>query len=205
MQGFWDYFQVLTLILFIGLAILWFFFNKYRSHFSKKILWIMGIIIIIIGIFLSIYAIPDNSAMFGVVFIFFGVFVLPLRNLLADIKSKSIESNSKILNEDRDESVYDHSISKSKEIIHKGKNYKANQRYQKAIDAFVKVISINPNSDASAESWFELGEINLIRNRVPEALKCYKRAVEIKPNYSDALERINEVKQKLKDIKNEKN
>ena len=190
-------FDGLTFFLFIGLMIVWFFFNKYKSRFSKKTLWIIGSIIIVIGIFLSIFTIPNESVLFGVVVIFFGVVVMPLRDILAKLIAKTIQSNSKTPKEDSDESVYEYTLSKSQEYIFKGKNYKAKQRYQKAIDSFVKVIRINPNTGESAESWFELGEINLIRNRIPEAFTCYKRAVDIKPNYSEALERINEVKQKL--------
>ncbi|MHA1474426.1 MAG: tetratricopeptide repeat protein [Promethearchaeota archaeon] len=196
------YFDLVTLFLFIGLAIVWFLFNKYKSRFSKKSLWIMGGIIIVIGIFLSIYAIPSDSVLFGVVVIFFGIIVMPLRDILAKFKSKTIESKSKTSIEENDVHINDYNISKSQELILEGKKYKTNKRYKKAIDSFVKALSIDPGSE---ESWFELGEINLIRNRIPEALTCYKRAVDNNPVYTKAIERFKEVKQKLKDSKNEQN
>jgi len=187
---------------FIGLAIVWFFFNKYKSRFSKKSLWIMGSIIIVIGIILSIYAIPSDSILFGVVVIFFGIIAMPLRDILAKLISKTIKSKPKTLIDENNEYIGDYTINKSQELILEGKKYKASKRYKKAIDSFVKALSIDPGSD---ESWFELGEINLIRNRIPEALTCYKRAVDNNPVYTKAIERFNEVKQKLKDSKNEQN
>ena len=202
LQGEEQSFDELTLFLFIGLIIVWFFFNKFKSRFSKKTLWIIGSIIIVIGIFLSIYTIPNGSVLFGVIVIFFGVVVMPLRDILAIIRSKTTKSNSKTSKEYNDESAYNYTISKTDEYIYKGKNYKANQRYQKAIDSFVKALSVNPNS---AESWFELGQINLIRKRIPEALTCYKRAVDNNPAYTEAIERCKEVEQKLKDSRNEQN
>ena len=193
--------DILTLCLFIGLAIMWFFFNRYKSRFSKKILWIMGSIIIVIGIFLSIYSIPNDAALFGVVVIFFGVIVMPLKDILTKIKPITIKPKSETSNEDSDGSIYENIISKSQEYIFKGKKYKANQRYQKAIDSFVRALSIDPGS---AESWYELGEINVIRNRIPEALTCYRRAIDNNPVYAKAIERGKEVKQML-DAKNEQN
>ena len=201
-QGNEPFFDLLTLFLFIGLAIMWFFFNKYKSRFSKKPLWFMGGIIIVIGIFLSIYAIPSDSVLFGVVVIFFGIIVMPLRDILAKLISKTIKSKSNPSNEDSDKYINDYTVSKSQELILEGKKYKASNRYKKAIDSFVKALSIDSGSE---ESWFELGEINLIRNRIPEALTCYKRAVDNNPVYTKAIERFNEVKQKWKDSKNEQN
>ncbi|MHA1563585.1 MAG: MFS transporter, partial [Promethearchaeota archaeon] len=115
------YFDLVTLFLFIGLAIVWFLFNKYKSRFSKKSLWIMGGIIIVIGIFLSIYAIPSDSVLFGVVVIFFGIIVMPLRDILAKFKSKTIESKSKTSIEENDVHINDYNISKSQELILEGK------------------------------------------------------------------------------------
>ncbi len=193
-------FNETTLLLFFGLLIVAFFFNKIKSDLAKKVLWILGSIIIAIGIFLSFYEIENVSVLFGVVIIFFGITVMPLRDILVKLKSKIIKPSSKTSKEDSDDSDYNYTQIKSEEYILKGNIFKDNQKYQKAIDSFVKALSVNANS---AEPWFELGEINLIRNRIPEALTCYERAVDIKPNYPEALEKIKEVEQILKDSGNE--
>ena len=199
LQGDEQSFDEMTLFLFIGLTIVWFFFNKIKSRYSKKILWIISSSIIITGIFLSIYTFPNDSILFGVVVIFFGITVMPLRDVLVKIKSKIIKPSSKPSKEDSNVSDYNHTQTLSDEYILKGKKFKDKQKYKKAIDLFVKSLSVNPES---AISWYELGEINLIRNRIPEALTCYERAVDIKPNYPEAKERIKEVKQKLNDSEN---
>ena len=116
-----------------------------------------------------------------------------------DFITKEI-SNSAIVSSDLKEDLIDHFCCIAEDEMRKGKKFKDNQKYQKAIDLFVKALSVNANS---AEPWFELGEINLIRNRIPEALTCYERAVDIKPNYPEALEKIKEVEQILKDSGNE--
>jgi len=190
----------MTLFLFIGLTIVWFLFNKIKSRYSKKILWIASSCIIVIGMFLSFFAFPNDSVLFGVVVIFFGVTVMPLKDILVKIKSKIIKPNSKPSKEGSNVPDLNHSQTLSDEYILKGKELKNKKKYQKAIDKFVKALSVNPES---AKSWFELGEINLIRNRIPEALTCYERAVDIKPNYPEAIERIKDVEQTLKDSGNE--
>ena len=193
-------FDEMTLFLFIGLTIVWFLFNKIKSRYSKKILWIASSCIIVIGMFLSFFAFPNDSVLFGVVVIFFGITVMPLKDILIKIKSKIIKPSSKPSKEGSNVSDSNHSQTLSDEYILKGKELKNKKKYQKAIDKFVKALSVNPES---AKSWFELGEINLIRNRIPEALTCYERAVDIKPNYPEAIERIKDVEQTLKDSGNE--
>ena len=188
------------MFLFVGLFVVAFFFNKFKSKFTKKALWIIGSIIIAIGIFLSFYEIENVSVLFGVVIIFFGITVMPLRDILVKLKSKIIKPSSKTSKEDSDDSDYNYTQIKSDEYILKGKKFKDNQKYQKAIDSFVKALSINANS---AESWFELGKINFIRNRIPQSLTCYERAIDIKPNYPEAQEKFKEVEQILKDSGNE--
>jgi len=193
-------FNEITMFLFVGLFAVAFFFNRFKANFTKKALWIIGSIIIAIGIFLSFYEIENVSVLFGVIVIFFGITVMPLRDIFEKIKSKTIKPKSKSSKEDSDDSDYNYTQIKSDEYILKGKILKDNQKYQKAIDSFVKALSVNANS---AEPWFELGEINLIKNRIPEALTCYERAIDIKPAYPEALERYKEVEQKLKDSGNE--
>ena len=200
LQGEEQSFDEMTLFLFVGLMIVWFFFNKIKSRYSKKILWIISSCIIVIGIFLSIYAFPNDSVLFGVVVIFFGITVMPLKDVLIKIKSKIIKPSSKPSKEGSNVSDSNHTQTLSDEYILKGKSFKDKQKYKKAIDLFVKALSVNPES---AISWYELGEINLIRNRIPESLTCYERAVDIKPNYPEAIEKIEEVKQKLNDSENE--
>ena len=125
---------------------------------------------------------------------------MPLKDILVKIKSKIIKPSSKPSKEGSNVPDSNHSQTLSDEYILKGKELKNKKKYQKAIDKFVKALSVNPES---AKSWFELGEINLIRNRIPEALTCYERAVDIKPNYPEAIERIKDVKQTIKDSGNE--
>jgi tetratricopeptide (TPR) repeat protein len=189
-------FNEITMFLFVGLFVVAFFFNRFKSKFTKKALWIIGSIIIAAGIFLSFYEIENVSILFGVVVIFFGITVMPLKVIFDIIKAKTIKPKPKTSNEESDESDYNYTQVKSEEYIIKGQKYKDEKKYQKAIDSFVKALSVNANS---AESWFELGQINLIRNRIPEALTCYERTVDIKPNYPEAIERIKEVEQILKD------
>lgn len=200
LQGDEQSFDEMTLFLFIGLTIVWFLFNKIKSRYSKKLLWIASSCIIVIGMFLSFFAFPNDSVLFGVVVIFFGITVMPLKDILVKIKSKIIKPSSKPSKEGSNVPDSNHSQTLSDEYILKGKELKNKKKYQKAIDKFVKALSVNPES---AKSWFELGEINLIRNRIPEALTCYERAVDIKPNYPEAIERIKDVKQTIKDSGNE--
>jgi len=177
-------FNEITMFLFVGLFVVAFFFNKFKSKFTKKALWIIGSIIIAAG----------------VVVIFFGITVMPLKVIFDIIKAKTIKPKSKTSNEDSNEPDYNYTQVKSEEYILKGKKFKDEKKYQKAIDSFVKALSINANS---AESWFELGKINFIRNRIPQSLTCYERAIDIKPNYPEAQEKIKEVEQILKDSGNE--
>jgi len=193
-------FNEITMFLFVGLFVVAFLFNKFKSKFTKKALWIIGSIIIAIGIFLSFYEIENVSILFGVVVIFFGITVMPLKVIFDIIKAKTIKPKPKTSNEDRDESDYNYTQVKSNEYILKGKKFKDEKKYQKAIDSFVKALSINANSP---ESWFELGKINFIRNRIPQSLTCYERAIDIKPNYPEAQEKFKEVEQILKDSGNE--
>jgi len=195
-----QFFDSITLYLFIGLITVAFFFNMFKSRYSKKTLWIIGSIIMAIGIFLSIYRIKDVSILFGVVVIFFGITIIPLRDIFAKIKPKTSESNSDLSKKAREEDKFNYTQTKSKEYILKGLDFKNKQKYQKAIDSFVRALKVNPNS---AESWFELGQINFVRERIPEALTCYERAVDINPAYHEALKRYKEVEQILKDSGNE--
>ena len=190
----------MTFFSFVGLTVVWFLFNKIKSRYSKKTLWIISSCIIAIGIFLSIYTFPNDSVLFGVVVIFFGITVMPLKDVLAKIKSKINKPSSKPSKEESNMPEYISAKDRSNIYIFKGKELKNRKKYKKAIDLFVKALSVNAESEIS---WFELGQINLIRNRIPEALTCYERAVDIKPNYPEAIERIKEVKQKLNDSKNE--
>ncbi len=195
-----QFFDSITLFLFIGLITIAFFFNRFKSRYSKKILWIVGSIIMAIGIFLSIFRIENVSILFGVVIIFFGITIIPLKDILAKIRTKTSGSNSNLSQKARDEPESNYTQEKSKEYILKGLDFKNKQKYQKAIDSFVRALKVNPNS---AESWFELGQINFVRERIPEALTCYERAVDINPAYHEALKRYKEVKQILKDSGNE--
>ena len=192
-------FDELTLFLFIGLAIVWFISNKFKSRASKTLLWIIGSVIIIIGILLSIFTIPNDSILFGVVVIFFGITIIPLKDIFKKLKSKISKPNSKPSKEVSNEPDHNYPKTVSEEYISKGKELKNRKKYKKAIDTFVKSLSIYPDSP---EPWFELGEINLIRKRTPEALTCYHRALDIKPSYREALERYKEVEQMLKESEN---
>ncbi len=189
-------FSPLTWYLFLGLIILWFIFTKFKSRFSKKICWILGSIIIAVGIFFSIYRIEDVSILFGVLVIFFGITIMPMRHVLVKFKNKIIKPNPKPSKDDHNKSDSNYTQVKSEEYILKGKEYKNKQKYQKAIDSFVRALKVNPNS---AESWYELGLINFVRNRIPESLICYERAIDIKPAYTEAIEKYKEAEQILKD------
>jgi len=196
LQGDEPPFDETILFYFIGLIVVAFFFNKLKSNFSKKILWIIGSIVLVIGIFLSIFMIPSDSVLFGVVVIFFGTTIIPFKDIYEKIKSKTKKQNTNASKEDKDDSDYNYTQSRSEELISKGQKLKGIQKYEKAIDAFVKALSVNPNA---AESWFELGQINLIRNRIPEAITCYQRAIDIKPGYTEAIEKCKEVELEFKE------
>ena len=75
-------FNEITMFLFVGLFVVAFLFNRFKKDFSKKALWIIGSIIIAAGIFLSFYEIENVSILFGVVVIFFGITVMPLKVML---------------------------------------------------------------------------------------------------------------------------
>jgi len=193
-------FDSVTLFLFIGLITVAFFFNRFKSRYSKKVLWIVGSVIMAIGIFLSIFRIENVSILFGVVVIFFGITIVPIRDIFAKIKPKTSESNSKLSKKGSDGAESNYTQEKSKEFILKGLDFKNRQKYQKAIDAFVRALKVNPNC---AEAWFELGQINFVRERIPESLTCYERAVDINPAYTEAIERYKVVEQVLNDSGNE--
>ena len=132
LQGDEQSFDELTFFLFVGLLIVWFLFNKFKSQFSKKILWIPGSIIIVIGIFLSIYTFPNDSILFGVVVIFFGITVMPLKDVLIKIKSKIIKPSSKPSKEENSVPEYNSSQDISDEYVLKGKEYKEKKKIQKS-------------------------------------------------------------------------
>ena len=62
------------------------------------------------------------------------------------------------------------------------------KRYKDAIDAFNKALSLNSKIPIV---WTDLGIAYEAINDKDSAIKCYRKALEINPNFQEAINRLN--------------
>lgn len=74
-----------------------------------------------------------------------------------------------------------------------GHEYAESGNFQKAIECFKKVVEIDPQD---VEIWYELGvAYNKLKDK-KHAKKCVETALELDPNYPEALNLLKELNEK---------
>ncbi|WP_371802732.1 tetratricopeptide repeat protein [Candidatus Lokiarchaeum ossiferum] len=184
---------IYTFIIIITFGLVWYTFKKYREQISRKTQWILSIIFLFTGIVSFIFTISLDSILFSlgaILMCALGMYMAPLKiyKKLLDVDEEEVVITPKkkkiiAINEEYEETLY-------QQMDREGHALYKTKKYQYAIDCFVKMLQLDPES---VEAWYMLGKINLDRNRIKEARKCFIEAYKLNKEEEKVVTALREV------------
>lgn len=169
-----------TIIIIFVFVVFWSAFKKYRERIPLKNQWIFSILFLFTGIITFIITISLDNVHFSLTAILMcalGIYMAPLqlfKKLTGADEPEEVENSPKKqktikANEEYEENLY-------QQMDREGHAFYKIKKYQASIDCFVKMLQLDPNC---VEAWYMLGKINLDRDRILEARKCFIEAYKI--------------------------